>query len=171
MEIVIDSFVIFSCLMFWIVFHNKKGLLSEIRKTEKKISEKIIVLEDLLDKSKLSLFNQSANSEMEIMIAPDWSPQLTDELILIPGINNKFSTEFNVELNTEYRVLDLPQDLIRPDASDNKSPEVEVIHQGVHDMIMEAKENLRKIDVSEVTTIRTFKDVVLMSKKLEHERS
>ena len=34
------------------MFYNKKGLLAEIKNTEKKISEKIIVLEDLLDSVK-----------------------------------------------------------------------------------------------------------------------
>ena len=43
------------------MFYNKKGLLAEIKKTEQKINEKILVLEDLLDTAKA----QSLVSDIE----------------------------------------------------------------------------------------------------------
>lgn len=226
MDLITDTFIIFSCLMFWIVFHNKKGLLSEIKKTEKKISEKIIILEDLLDQHSLALKKVQASAilpvtdpEMKLVqeeivqdsvlpaIDPELSANETSARIvkLEPQINSTFeeekktteldldseahkTSEYIVEPNTEYRVLGLPEELLE----DQNTNELEVIPllpvqakqskeeqksepsdnylTGVQNMVLEAKENLLKIDVSDVQEIRTFKDVVLMSKKIEMEK-
>lgn len=222
MEIAIETFLIFSCLMFWIVFYNKKGLLSEIKNTEKKISAKIIVLEDLLDKTSLSTKNDEQDSEDSSDLL-DISSLATKEQdgqtqinkndpaeIVLPLIDENLQQTY--ENNTEYRFLKLNEVLIednneikkfnlsenrdvnKRNSSDKNNPKDDVAdlspesfanisfinesedmdqHEqpfdaaGVRNIVMEAKENLLKIDVSDVQEIRTFKDVVLMSKKLE----
>ncbi len=224
MDLITDTFIIFSCLMFWIVFHNKKGLLSEIKKTEKKISEKITVLEDLLDQHNLVLKKVQASvidskpiqesvlpaidAEMNMPILSNEvlanaSTLLDSELkidnIAINQLNHEIGQELKSESSsaleaevsfnskTEYRVLGLPEDLLEDlemseleipvvskHISENndikKSENHDQYLTGVQNMVLEAKENLLKIDVSDVQEIRTFKDVVLMSKKIEMEK-
>lgn len=50
MEIILETFVFFSCLMFWVVFFHKKGTLTKLKKIESSIEAKIHILEDLLDR-------------------------------------------------------------------------------------------------------------------------
>lgn len=227
MDLITDTFIIFSCLMFWIVFHNKKGLLSEIKKTEKKISEKIIILEDLLDQHNLALKKVQASviltgtetdpesklvqEPVQDSVLPAIDPELSASetsariVKLEPQINSTFEEEIKpeelnlnsglrkasehvVEPNTEYRILGLPEELLegqdtnelevipllpvqaKQSKEEHKSEPGDNYLTGVQNMVLEAKENLLKIDVSDVQEIRTFKDVVLMSKKIEMEK-
>lgn len=50
MEILLETFVLFSCLMFWVVFFHKKGTLAKLKKIEASIKSKIHILEDLMDR-------------------------------------------------------------------------------------------------------------------------
>lgn len=50
MEILLETFVLFSCLMFWVVFFHKKGTLAKLKKIEASIQSKIHILEDLMDR-------------------------------------------------------------------------------------------------------------------------
>jgi hypothetical protein len=181
MELLIESFLIFTCLMFWIMFYNKKGLLAEIKKTEKIISEKIIVLEDLLDSAnKQSLLaNPIDGLKSNISFNANLDVKLDEVTLPLP------ETTENIE-NTELRVLSLEDavnlDFITDEASSALGPrfinltesaehdEGEVkLSQGVTDKVLEALDNFNKIDVSEPIQIKTFRDVVLMSKKIEHQ--
>lgn len=50
MELLLEAFVLFSCLMFWVVFFHKKGTLAKLKKIEASIQSKISILEDLASK-------------------------------------------------------------------------------------------------------------------------
>lgn len=233
MEILIDSFLIFTCLMFWIMFYNKKGLLAEIQKTEKKISEKIIVLEDLLDAAKdksllrnnsealaaLGLANESALvdqktfNEAEVLPISNFESleksKPTATKIVKKALSELKAKEILDEVKasksesspTLNRVLSLEDALaanffesdedstsesviasklksnspITKDHSDSESYDLEETTKeetslGVTERILEARENLEKIEISDRIQIKSFKDVVLMSKKFEMEK-
>lgn len=203
MEILLQSFLIFTCLMFWIMFYNKKGLLAEIKKTEKKISEKIIVLEDLLDsakeKSLLSLSKININSVENLDHAngnndDNFIENFTETIVPVKLktvakiVIQKTAEEdsrsedlLKKESITEERTLSLEDaktfkinalnsqlDIDESDEeydSDHDGPSL-----GVTNMILEARENLKQIDVTEPIIIKSFKDVVLISKKIDFEK-
>jgi hypothetical protein len=204
------------------MFYNKKGLLAEIQKTEKKISEKIIVLEDLLDsaKAKSLVFNKSDLSgatkspDPSSELNPVTTTKLKTDIAVLKKIENESTPTENQMYkpsastsNTLLRVLSLddaenldfydsssvglqsPESL---DDTDSESTELDAIssdgHYSNHDddsdenttqqedslgvtqMILEARENLKKIEVSDNIKLKSFKDVVLMSKKIEFEK-
>lgn len=205
MEIIIESFLIFTCLMFWIMFYNKKGLLAEIKNTEKKISEKIIVLEDLLDSVKQKpLFaepdlqqsfdlNFNPNLGLKMDHALDLKPNLKStehpevEAVTLPQLDLSEKTELRVlsledasrldfigdenELSQATTQMDSLEALLVTPEDDGlySSDEEPRLSQGVTDKVLEALDNFNKIDVSEPIQIKSFRDVVLMSKKIEHE--
>lgn len=209
MEILIESFLLFTCLMFWIMFYNKKGLLAEIRKTEKKITEKIIVLEDLLDSAKAKSLIAEGSKTLE----PIQNTELTPTIALLNKADKKPKDSSEVyepkSSNTLLRVLSLDDaenlDFFDTDSGDLPTSEViqakdtdtvegqiqtsSVSHSeededfedqsetqqeedslGVTQMILEARDNLKKIEVSDNIKLKSFKDVVLMSKKIEFEK-
>lgn len=222
MDIIIDSFLIFTGLMFWIVFYNKKGLLAEIKKTEKKISEKIIVLEDLLDltakkktetesATKISVSESTNNLKTKSKAAKKnrfIKPVLNKKLnlnapqeIIKPDYDteeNKSNTEFRTLSISDAEKIDLDEKEVidkviqkttenlaqsisasiasskfffeENENSEEDSNEPDSAIEGVKTMVLEARENLKKIDVPESLEIKSFKDVVLMAKRMEQEK-
>lgn len=183
MELIIDTFIIFSCLMFWIVFQNKKGLLSEIKKTEKNISEKIVVLEDLLDSYKnLTLSEKNDDKKTDVVQTPE-------DNIESQRISTSFSfkdKDVSEDSITELRVLsleDASKTIIENEqesrienenlySSDFHQSDIHQTHpkfesQRVKDIIQVAKKNLAIIENQEKVEFKNFKDIVQMSKQLE----
>ncbi len=145
MEIILESFLIFTALMFWIMFYNKKGLLAELQKTEKKITEKIIVLEDLMDKAK-----------EQVQVSP--KPQTSNTLLRVLSLDEA------EEPQEEPKGMEQLED--QSSQQDTKDDSL-----GVTQMILEARENLKKIEISDNIQIKSFKDVVLMSKQIEFKKA
>ena len=251
--------------MFWIMFYNKKGLLAEIKKTEQKINEKILVLEDLLDsaKSQSLVSNIESKEFFELeetqktpeknlvildkvkamfvsMVEPVGEPKKQDdaqsktvhrtlslqdaELFETSEDDEtdedgeetlKLVAEDSVDLTEgelEFDDLELSEDSDEEEseteeddieemdddskdfdneleewatsAEDEEDGDVDVIVSlatattpdeektmvGVKSIIKEAKENLEKIDVTDNIKIKSFKDVVLLAKKIDHLR-
>lgn len=247
------------------MFYNKKGLLAEIKKTEQKISEKILVLEDLLDSAKAqSLVSNIDDKEFfEIKETPVETPvkslPILDKMkamfvsLAEPVLESKKQDSKENETKTVHRTLslqdaelyetqdeeesedaaesedqesleltgeelefdeleladELDEDMSEDEeedleedfaddsedyddeleewatsAEDEEKGDVDVIVSlatattpddektmvGVKSIIMEAKENLEKIDVTENIKIKSFKDVVLLAKKIDHLR-
>lgn len=165
--------------MFWIMFYNKKGLLAEIQKTEKKITEKIIVLEDLLDSAKA----KSLIPEGSKILDPFQTTETTPTIALFNKVDMKSDKVPEVyepkSSNTLLRVLSLDDaenldffdnGLENEDFEDEEKNQQEEDSLGVTQMILEARENLKKIEVSDNIKLKSFKDVVLMSKKIEFEK-
>lgn len=68
MELLLEAFVLFSCLMFWVVFFHKKGTLAKLKKMEASIQSKISILEDLA--SKYPALAQDTN----VVLSPQQQP-------------------------------------------------------------------------------------------------
>lgn len=187
MDILIESFLIFTALMFWIMFYNKKGLLAQIKQTERKITEKIIVLEDLLDVAKESSVDLSKiaeprreeqnlinvfqepkaktyeNTEVRVLSLNDFESEEDeideDEFALITDFDSDLdnSIKFKTQNRAKKSKRSENQDLTLKNTS---------MVQGI---VLEAKENYDRIDVSEVNEVKSFKDLVLISKKIEQQ--
>lgn len=196
------------------MFYNKKGLLAEIKKTEQKISEKILVLEDLLDSAeKKSLISKVKNdefftvhenvdskdskTELRVLSLEDAHDSILEnkdfektDVIDVSEMEDNEKTEeldfdeleFASEENSEDEEDDelqeesdlenedwsLESDSIVADVQDFEEEERTLM--GVKSIIQEAKQNMEKIDVTENIKIKSFKDVVLLAKKIDHLR-
>ncbi len=158
MEILLQSFLIFTSLMFWIMFYNKKGLLAEAKKTEKIISEKITVLEDLLDLAKkdsiLPLVEACKDADETKEVQEKISSTLVRTLSLEDAKNFSAKGFGSIaDFENQEKIIDFEKPSL-----------------GVTKRILEARENLKKIDLSEPIRIETFKDVVLMSEKIHSSK-
>lgn len=190
MELLLEAFILFSCLMFWVVFFHKKGTLAKIKKIEASIQSKIVILEDLA--SKYPMHSSPVKAEVpEPKETPEESaPMFSKEKVLskVMGSANLFEQKIENMLKNYGVKIDPEHNEEDDDGDDNEtvmeSSQPHSAEEGFDVLQADAQdeelERLLQKDLSfkkqaqvaipRTKPIESFEDVINLSKALEKEQ-
>lgn len=160
MDIFLDVFLILSSFIFWMMFFLRKRSFHKLKKLEQSVNDKIFILEDLTDKiqnrfQELSSLKASQNFSQEPLKGKTKASFRASES---PMVKRTLSLDFHSHQVDESSL----EEFVEESASNGC---------GVKGMVKQAKENMEKIDVSNMTEVNSFKDIVLLAKKIEKNQT
>ena len=161
MDTLVESVLIFSCFIFWMTLFFRKRSFRKLKRLEESLRDKVFVLEGLTDKIQsqlqgLSSLRSSQGSSSSRKLYGE-EPPASSQVSMSPVIERTLPLNFQFQGHKDK----YSEDFVEQDK--NRS-------RGVKGMVKQAKENMEKIDVSNVVEVKSFKDVVLLSKKIERKQ-